>query len=126
VKYFKERIKFMDNEDVINDVDLNKRYDDEWADIYHIKILNSDYINNSKMDEFEWSYFLVNHANYQLIPKFSKKNQELDYSIPEEMETRAIKINRDIFSTADKHEKKILQNNTFVATKYILNYRCKK
>ncbi len=116
----------MDNEDVINDVDLNKRYDDEWADIYHIKILNSDYINNSKMDEFEWSYFLVNHANYQLIPKFSKKNQELDYSIPEEMETRAIKINRDIFSTADKHEKKILQNNTFVATKYILNYRCKK
>lgn len=116
----------MTNEDLVTDVDLTKRYDDEWADIYHVKVFHGDYINNSKIDEFDWCYFLVNHAEYQLIPKFDKKEQELNYSIPEEMETRAMKINRDIFSTADRHEKKILQDGTFIATKYILNYRCKK
>ena len=116
----------MQNDDLVNDVDITKRYDNEWEDIYHIKIIKSDYINNSKLDEFEWCYFLMNSTEYQLIPNYSK-HKDLDYSIPEEMETRAMKINRDIFSTADKHEKKILEEKRgYMPTKYILNYRCKK
>ena len=114
------------NEDLILDVDTTKRYDDEWADIYHIKIIESDYFNNSKLDEFEWCYYLINNTKYRLLPKIMK-NQELDYSIPEEMETRAMKINRDIFTTADPHEKKLLNmKKNCIPTKYILNYRCKQ
>ena len=111
--------------DIVEDVIIDKKYDDEWADIYHVKVIDGDYINNSQIDEFEWSFYLMNHCKYMLLPKI-RKDGELDYSIPEEMETRAMKINRDIFHTADKHEKKILNSKKFISTKYILNYRCKK
>jgi len=114
----------LQNEDLIKDVSIDQKFDFEWADLYHFRIISSDYINDSKIDEFEWCFFVVNSAKYMLVPKIVDQN--VDYSIPEEMETRAMKINRDIFATASKHEKKLLEKKIFIPTKYILDYRCRK
>lgn len=108
----------MENDDLIDDVDIRKRSEDEWSDIYHIQLVESD-IDNEAMDEFEWAYKL-NKSKYFLKP--SKNN---DYEIAENMEMRGMKIYRDIFCHADTVEKKML-NNGYMTTKYILNYLNKR
>ena len=37
-----------------------------------------------------------------------------------------MKINRDLYTTADKAEKQILDNGTYIQTKYVLDYRVKR
>ena len=110
----------MIDEDLVGDVDLTRRSDDEWQNIYHVQIVEGE-IDASPINEFEFAYKLV-RAKYYLKPSSSKG--ELDYTIPEQMEMRAMKINRDIFSHADKYEKDQLSRRYF-ATKYVLNYSVK-
>ena len=116
----------MINEDVVNDLDLRKRTEEEWSEIYHIKVVESDYYNSSPIDELEWCFFLMNHCKYYQIPNVRKNKTPGyfdDYSISEEMETRAMKINCDIFSNADAYEKKILKSGKFITTKYVAKCR---
>ena len=110
----------IDSEDLIEDVDLTRRSDEEWQKIYHVQIMDGE-IDVSPINEFEFAYKLV-HSKY--CPKPSLNKGEMDYSIPEQMEMRAMKINRDIYTNADKFEKSQLDNRYF-ATKYILNYSVK-
>lgn len=116
----------MINEDVINDLDLRKRTEEEWCNIYHVKIVEGDYYNSSPIDELEFCFYLMNHCKYYAIPNVRKgKGPEHfdDYSISDEMEMRAMKINRDIFANADRYEKKMLKSGKFVTTKYIAKCR---
>lgn len=108
------------DEDLINNIDLTRRSDEEWQNIYHVQIVDGE-IDVAPINEFEFAYKLV-RSKYYLKP--SSVKGELDYSIPEQMEMRAMKINRDIFAHADKYEHAQLEKRYF-ATKYILNYSIK-
>jgi hypothetical protein len=113
-------------EDIITDIDLRQRVEEEWEMIYHLRIEESDYSNSDPMDELEWCYYLMNHCKYYRIPN-TRKGKVVDnwddYSIADEMEARAMKINCAIFNCADKYEKKLLNEGKFVATKYVLKRR---
>jgi len=113
----------MDNTDVILDVDLKKRTDDEWSNIYHIFLVDGE-IDTTPIDEFNWAYKL-SKSKYYLKPSINAYTKELDYSVAEEMEVRAMKINRDLFSHADRAEKEMLYKGKYIQTKYVLDYKVK-
>jgi translation initiation factor 2B subunit (eIF-2B alpha/beta/delta family) len=99
-------------------VDLTKRSEDDWAKIYHIKILD-DTISNNLMTEFEWAY-RMNDMKYILL-----QNEKKSFEDAEKMELRAMMIMCDVISHADKAERDILKNqHTFINTQYILSYSC--
>jgi hypothetical protein len=106
----------MENEDVILDVDLNRRNEDEWSNIYHLKLVDG-IIDTETMNEFEWAYKLY-QSKYYLLPSANN-----NYEVAEQMEMRGMKIYRDIFSHADRTEKDILSKGKYMATKYVLDYR---
>jgi len=112
----------MNTEDLITDVDLTKRKENEWEDIYHVKITDGE-IDVGDMNEFEFAYKLTK-SKYYLQPAKQSKNKDLDYDVAEQMEMRAMKIVRDIFSNADRIEKEQLEQR-YIATKYILDYSVK-
>lgn len=111
----------MENMDIVTDVDLTQRSDDEWSDIYHVQLVDGD-IDTNPIDEFNWAYKLV-HSKYFLKPSANAK--EMDYSIAEQMEMRAMKINRDLFAMADRAEKEMLNCGKYVQIKYVLDYKVK-
>ena len=106
----------MTSDDLITDIDITKRTESEWSDIYHLRLVNST-IEASSMDEFEWAY-KITRSKYYLKP--SKNN---DYSIAEQMEMRALKISRDIFAHADASERRFLDAGKYISTKYVLDYK---
>lgn len=112
----------MNTEDMIVDVDLTKRSEKEWCDIYHVQIVEGE-IDIGLINEFEFAYKLTK-SKYYLKPSQHSKSNDLNYEIAEQMEMRAMKIVRDIFANADRIEKEQLEQK-YVATKYILNYSVK-
>ena len=108
----------IDNQDIITDVDLTKRKEDAWCNIYHVKIVHG-IVDTEPMDEFAFAYKLQN-VEYMLMP--SKNN---DYTVAEDMEMRASKIYRDVFSHADRVEKEFLTKGKYYETKYIVDYKNK-
>lgn len=110
----------MINDLVISDVDLTKRSQKEWENIYHVCITNG-IIEGSDIDEFNFCYNLMK-SEYYPLPNAMEKHKELDYSIAEEMQLRAMRIYTDLISHADKAEKKLLDNK-YIQTDYVLNYR---
>ena len=114
----------MVDEDVVADVDLTQRTDDEWSDIYHVQLVDA-VIDTEPINEFAWAYKLC-HSQYFPRPAKLKKGEVYNYDMAEQMEMRAMKINRDLYTTADKAEKQILDNGTYIQTKYVLDYRVKR
>lgn len=108
----------MINEDILTDIDTTKRKEEDWEKIYHIKITDG-IIESSPIDEFEFAFYLQ-RKKYYLLPD---KNNNFEKAT--EMENRAMKIYRDIYSTADRHEKILLKSGEFIKTQYILDYRLK-
>lgn len=99
------------------DVDLTVRTEEEWAKIYHIVLANED-VDVSGMDEFEWAW------------RLQRRKYRLDFDADgscdtaEAMETRAMKIARELLMTADVYERRILRGEgRYIETKYVLAYR---
>jgi len=109
-----------EDREVVHDVDLTKRTQDEWCDIYHVHIVDGE-IEGGKIDEFNFAYNLMK-SNYYPLPSPAIKHQDLDYSISEEMQLRAMMIYKDLITHADRAEKKLLDNK-YIQTKYVLDYR---
>ena len=106
--------------EVVTDVDLTKRPQKDWENIYHVQIVNGE-IESSDIDEFNFAYNLM-RSEFYTIPNAMEKHKELDYSIAEEMQQRAMNIYSDIMLNADKAEKLLLKNK-YIQTNYVLNYR---
>lgn len=106
----------MENEDVVLDVDLTRRTEEEWSSIYHLRLVD-DIIDTETMNEFEWAYKLYK-SKYYLLPSANN-----NYEVAEQMEMRGMKIYRDLFSHADRAEKNILNQGKYMATRYVLDYR---
>ena len=106
----------MENEDVVLDVDLNRRTEEEWSSIYHLRLVD-EVIDTGTMNEFEWAFKLY-QSKYYLLPSMNN-----NYEVAEQMEMRGMKIYRDLFSHADRAEKNILNQGKYMATKYVLDYR---
>lgn len=114
----------MVDEDVVKNVDLTKRTDEEWSDIYHVQLVDS-IIDTEPINEFEWAYKMC-HSQYFPRPAKLKKGEIYNYDVAEQMEMRAMKINRDLYAMADKSEKKMLDTGKYMTTKYVLNYTLKR
>ena len=114
----------MVDEDIVADVDLTKRTDEEWSDIYHVQLVDS-VIDTEPINEFEWAYKMC-HSQYFPRPAKLKKGEIYNYDVAEQMEMRAMKINRDLYAMADKSEKKMLDVGKYMTTKYVLNYTLKR
>lgn len=105
-----------ENDDLILNVDMTKRTQEDWAKMYHMRIVDNT-IDSELINEFKWA-FVLNNLRYYLIP-----DSKDSYADAENMEMRGMKILRDIISTADTGEKRILKDKKeFMETKYILNY----
>ena len=96
----------------IDNVDPMKRKPLEWAKIYNIKLLN--YTSEPLWSEYEWAYNLIN-LRYVPIPD---KYGEFDKS--NDMELRALELNRDLFMGADLGERHVLEKEKhFIETEWI-------
>ena len=104
----------MERENIEN-VDVERRYDDEWSAIYKIAVVDGD-VNSEKMSEFEWA-FRLNRASYMLLP-----DADGSYDTAATGEARAMAILTDIMANADHAERKILRDGSYFETKYILKY----
>ena len=103
----------------IKDVDLTKRPQQDWENIYHVHITSGE-IEGGDIDEFNFCYNLMKSEFYPL-PNAMEKHKELDYSIAEEMQLRAMRIYTDLITNADKAEKRLLEHK-YIQTNYVLNY----
>jgi hypothetical protein len=85
----------------VEDVDMKKRTPEEWAEIYHIKLLGD--ITHQLWSEYEWAYHFPT-LNYQPLP--DDQGEFMKFS---EMELRAHELRRDLIKTADNGERYVLQ-----------------
>ena len=78
-----------------------KRKPQEWAKIYHIKLLDS--MENILLNEYEWAY-KIDELRYTLIP-----DKYGDFDNASLMELRALELKRDLFMMSDLGEREILE-----------------
>jgi len=87
----------------IENIDVNRRKPEEWAKIYHMKLIKNTI--SDLWNEYEWAYYLSKDLKYQLLP-----DKNGDYEKANNMEMRALEIKRDLFMSADEGEKYVLQS----------------
>ena len=99
----------------IEDVDMTKRFPEEWARINGISIINCT--KNELMNEYEFAYWL---PSWNYVPVKKTADGIMDFDSIAEREMRLTYIRRDIFMGADYGERLMLNDN-YVETVWIRN-----
>ena len=100
----------------ITDVDMTKRFPDEWARINGIQLIQYD--PKHQMNEYEFAYYL---PSFSYIPVKKTEDGLLDFDSIAEKEMRLTYIRRDIFLGADDVER-ITLNNKYTETQWVRSH----
>ena len=100
----------------ITDVDMTKRFPDEWARINGIQLIQ--YEPKHQMNEYEFAYYL---PSFSYIPVKKTEDGLLDFDSIAEKEMRLAYIRRDIFLGADDVER-ITLNDKYTETQWVRSH----
>ena len=95
----------------IENIDVNRHKPNEWAKLYHMKLIKNTI--DDLWNEYEWAYYLFKDLKYQPLP-----DKNGDYEKANSMEMRALEIRRDLFMNADEGEKYVLQTR-YIETEWV-------
>ena len=101
----------------VQTVDPMKRKPKEWANIYHIQLLE---VVDGLWNEYEWAYNL-SELKYLPLPDKNEKGEILDtFDTASEMELRAMELKRDIYLGASIGEAHLLDTKKkYIETDWI-------
>ena len=99
----------------IMDVDITKRFPDEWARINGIQIRNLPAEANYLMNEYEFAWYL---PNFNYFPMKKDKDGMYDFDSIADKEMRLSFIRRDLFYFADFGERDLLEKK-YIETEWV-------
>ena len=99
----------------IIDVDITKRFPDEWARINGIQIRNLPAEANYLMNEYEFAWYL---PNFNYFPMKKDKDGMYDFDSIADKEMRLSFIRRDLFYFADFGERDLLEKK-YIETEWV-------